>query len=1055
MGEVAVTITIDKNDATEVIDIPVGYKEKDDAQTWYETMSIATVVKHDEYIYKLRMPNAAEKTKNKITVTLSDPTSLKYQPGGFKKVKKGSGNYVKDDSDDNRYSEAAGKEGDHVYKPPYEHEWTFRHNIPPLIHYKKARLENGDHQPQYNYSEAEKMSNIVNVKYMDPEYNRNKPEKPTIPIEEELCIDCVAVELSGSTHFINNIAGDWYITFTNPLKIFSNDDRLTAKEDLAKALMQIDTKDSIKRKKPIILKTQNMNFYVARDNVDALIGAVYPRWKLGFDHIIPQHAFFDKKEIEDMIVKFINKQVDPYNVEREKKQAIKELEKKYYQYVSVRPVWDTKDRFNNFFDGIADIPEGSRWLLNEFLGKDAFYKELGIQATDDEPDPDLAGALSMFGTSEKSKPETSGPKRSDIRVSYDDIKSAAETLWNRALGALNKPANGTEKEKLGDRIERGWDGKMKEFIENHVRYVLELVGGKHNNIAEDDYNAILEKFWGETDLSGNLAVDTLVDAMASQANSTPRKFELFKNLVEGTGIDLTAEDPETVREDIRKNIKKKDAETRELLEERNRTSDQDAKEKLKKQIFKLYDEEQALKREANAMRDDRWVFMKDVLARGGVKPANKAAAKPNLVYSLQELKDLLSRFSNIAEPENKDFQLLQEFAKYVAGKIGTDTIINLCKLYSDKNKTFKDAMKGFIDDIFPDNGTEWETEWFSSNRSIKSFQTYMEALVSIHYMTTVATTKEEKSRFKGRISERTNQLPLALRYAMCHDGIDSSKLDEISFEQLKKFKQEVKLENAQVIVRKLNRTIDTSKWRKQWFSKKELADRLKRYDKKKFKGLWKKKREWNTSFLFESETNRKQGLYDKTERAEGDFLNQAKGILDSWNPTDKKSKKAKKSSKTKSKKSKKASEAKKAKKAKSKKSKKAKRKPNKAKSKLETTASADDASADDTSADDTSADEERDILINVYLTAKGAPNRLNGKTKEDTKIIKDFCWKQIQICWQVFIKILQQNGMPQSDEWLMNYIKTKPIEDRKRWLDGVVRKKYSIKEAPASNNESG
>ena len=148
-----------------------------------------------------------------------------------------------------------------------------------------------------------------------------------------------------------------------------------------------------------------------------------------------------------------------------------------------------------------------------------------------------------------------------------------------------------------------------------------------------------------------------------------------------------------------------------------------------------------------------------------------------------EMKRLQKRIHSIEAQlkviENKDVKIMMQLASYIRDKVGSpddigSMISNICKLYSVKS-SFKEDMKTIV-------GVEGETDWFEEN-TIRSFHNYMEALVSIQYISD----NSDDNTLVARSAERLNGIPIALRYAMFLDGVHPDYLPKRTFEKLKKF----------------------------------------------------------------------------------------------------------------------------------------------------------------------------------------------------------------------------------------------------------------------------
>tara|TARA_B110000858_G_C17809817_1_gene480509 strand:+ start:9638 stop:14254 length:4617 start_codon:yes stop_codon:yes gene_type:complete len=976
MGDINVSLT----QGDKFITVPISYvkyknEENNVGYIWYETMSIATVVEHNGELFKLRMPTAKDQMNNRLQVTLANPTSISYAPGRFLESTDGGyklkrGEYVKD------------KRGKYKYVPPHTRKGAFEHRVPNLVNFKRTQLEKGSHEVEYINEEETPINNLVNVKYMDPAHRRGKSTQAHSYNLNSESIDCFAFELQHSSHYINYIGGKWLISFANPLKFFTNDSRLSQREEIAKKLKEIEDKN------------QRICFYVARKDVDALIGAACPKW-LEFNDTRTEKInrltqFFNKDQIFEIITDFMESAGNNYysvyeptfleSREYEKlKQGIrKKLSEIYHQYVSLRPVWDTKERFDNVIigAGFKQTNDGVKHLFE--INK--FYEQLEkkIQKTknkvrelssddDDDDDDDGedddddgeyfyadSGTKSDDDDDDASADQTTSGR--NFSIPYKKLSEIAESVWKYAIDYLNtknedgfgyrygvrdafpkwflKPTDTLYKRDFED-----YYTKLNGYTESYVTLLFEEL-----KILPEDQDDILKNFWGVTNLDAkkSLNVDRFMKTMAKQANSKPRKFQLFTNLVQGTGVTTMSENPKDVRIGLEDNLKQ-------------------AKQQLKKASAtnnkKLQEQALALKKQLNAIKDPRWLYMKDVLIKAGINAQNKAAGKPNIVFTFDEFTDMIDRFANFGDPkhlelvsdidaqikattdeqaqkslkekkkfmenaignyDSRDFMFLVKFAKYIKSALvkargnEEEKIIKvLSELYSNKNSSdFKKEMLAEIDAIA--GSRTWETEWFKSHDGKKEvnrqFHNYLEALVSIHFITDDKSTDDQ---FDARSTPRTNGIPIALRYAMHLDGVHPSKLNEKTFESLKKFKKEIHVDQLEEMLSAMERLYKPPKTGKntkpkQWYTRTELKNRMKIKDaeEEKFQTNFNRYSCYNTDFLFETKGDRQQGLYDNVgsdynsqeridarvgdlkEKKYSAFHENATSILNSWKPNE-------------------------------------------------------------------------------------------------------------------------------------------------------------------------
>ena len=227
---------------------------------------------------------------------------------------------------------------------------NFDHNLDEVLKYKSMKLEkDGD---------ADKR--ILDLSDRSSSSGRQSDEVYTL--------DCFAFEL-GASHYFIYIAGQWFISFSNPFKFFSEDYRRKGIDSIAKEIKKL-----------------NMPLYVSKKDADKLIAEVYPLWS-GFsekrrDLII--NRFSSKKDVLKIITDHIEgksnefrfKPYDDAVIEGKIEEISKSLDSAFYKYVRLLPVWDTKERFDAMQ---AD-------MIN--LGIDASVLDVLKPADDDDDEED-------------------------------------------------------------------------------------------------------------------------------------------------------------------------------------------------------------------------------------------------------------------------------------------------------------------------------------------------------------------------------------------------------------------------------------------------------------------------------------------------------------------------------------------------------------------------------------------------------------------------------------------------------------------------------------------
>ena len=80
----------------------------------------------------------------------------------------------------------------------------------------------------------------------------------------DITLDCFALELGGSSHYLIYIAGQWFISFCNFFKFFSEDYRRANIHTIMSKVKDMDKKGK--------------KFFVKGEHVADLIVEVYPMW---------------------------------------------------------------------------------------------------------------------------------------------------------------------------------------------------------------------------------------------------------------------------------------------------------------------------------------------------------------------------------------------------------------------------------------------------------------------------------------------------------------------------------------------------------------------------------------------------------------------------------------------------------------------------------------------------------------------------------------------------------------------------------------------------------
>ena len=667
------------------------------SENWFQTMSIATVVWHEGYLYKLRMPAAGSKIGYNLSIQLPK-NSAEPKKDGYRMVKKGEkGEYVKDDNAPFGFRKTKrGEKATHVYLKPYPQRTSFRYRVPNIINYKNLLVQQPGYKPIYtNKKEEEKarqanklVKSRLNTDYLSPSYDASKTTNygkiyNMFSDEDEgtkdITLKCFAFDLNKSKHFFTYIAGEWFITVSNPFKFFAEDMRMVDENIIAKKLKEIDED-----------KNNKLRFYVARENVDAVLLEVYPPWKNYYDSrmnfINVGVSFFDIQGIWKIICnhigldtntgKSVPGRTSPYpEPERRERIAIKikkALEDNYYRFVSIRPVWNTKERFDNFFSGLEDYPPANEGTVSDLLSPEEIRKQLPTKkvAAKGKKKISIDIAALLAGAS---KPKEDTSKEQSTEYVYEgltlkELGTMMEDQWEKALKHLETH----ELEAIDfDKMTSGRQNVQKilnTFTWNHISAVLDEL-----NILEEDYRDIRGRIENL-----NATISDVQEAMVNRANTVPGKFELFKNIILGTGIQTSDKDPKKEKTRVQNLLDEKVSERKRRFDLRSKLREKQDKDNISEEDKRMLDdlnktikandltgEINILKRELHALKNPNWVLMKDVLEKAGAKAENKRAVKMNVVYTLQEFDALLDKFSG-EEYNISHKQLLQQFEEKAA-----------------------------------------------------------------------------------------------------------------------------------------------------------------------------------------------------------------------------------------------------------------------------------------------------------------------------------------------------------------------------------------------------
>ena len=610
-----------------IIKLPIVYRDGNNSESVFETMSIASIVEHDGILYRLRMPNAKDKINKGIKVTISGASE----------------------------QESADK---------------FVHELDHILNYRRIELVENSTRA-ISESKDETKTNVIPENYLDPTYFTQKKKSENaynMLVDKEkgfdnITLDCFSIELGGSSHYLTYVAGQWFISFTNFFKFFSEDYRRRNINEIKTEIKSMSNKKT---------------FCVKRDKVDDLLLSVYPIWS-GYDDnrrelIGNTKIYYTIQDIKTIITNHMigvtyddGSQISPYPelqygrgvgslFEKTKKDIFKSVDKNFWKYVSIHPVWNTKEQFDSFFRDLKLEPDYSQ-----------------LQMVSNKP-------LTLLLSSSDESDESDESDDEGVTYAFSDITyEQMRTL-------------------VGDTA----------AVEKHIKsYAYDLL--EKLQIIDIDQDEIVNSFFGDTvDINKDLSVESFQEAMQTQANIKPGKFDLFVTLAKSAGVKPSGEDQkvelqklETELEEAKYEIKSLALRKGYLVEfiqkeeqgkidtdpgadenDQGKAADiQYQKNKDKPKIIqtigeltketasleladindklsKLMKEDKVnlIKRKIHAMKNEEWFTLKHVFERVGVKETNKAASKYNAVYTLEEFDKMLTRFSGSAD----DTKLKQE-----------------------------------------------------------------------------------------------------------------------------------------------------------------------------------------------------------------------------------------------------------------------------------------------------------------------------------------------------------------------------------------------------------
>jgi len=557
-------------------------------------------------------------------------------------------------------------------------------------------------------------------------------------------IQCFSFAIPNKGPYLSYVAGNWYASLSNPFKFFSSESRQSSLIDIATIIQKIES--------------ETMMFFVERKNVGSLVATIVSSFNkstpIPEDFIHTNLLHWGKHHIWDYAV---HKLKSKYRLESQKgklaeetNKAREKLKKIYYEFVSLRPVWDNEKRFSalclgaridNFSSRLDTISSRTSFVLSE-----SQIREIE-QGSDSEHE---SGSGGLFGSSSDEDNEDESEEDSEDDESdgeeHDD-EASREPNYNISYKDLLTKSNA--------------EGEIKKYTNSYVETIL-----KKLNVLDEDKDRIKKDFFKnyEFDVTGNdFSINGLIKAMANRANVTPNKFELLQNMV--TGItQSTINIPEVQKKklgDLEKQIREKEKET-------EITTSQKQKLRLRKNLIEL-------KRQVAAFRNPLWIALEANLNKINIKPTQKAFPKPNFVFSFAEFIIMLKKFSDIAVVEDitKDFKFLKTFAEYVRSKVWGH-------LDKDSDPAANDIILA-LNTLYSKEGcTEFKRHMMKKHDIDVDFPQFMATLVSVHFITNQDTVET----LKARTTTRFNGLRLALRYDMFLERVNITDLNESDFEKI-------------------------------------------------------------------------------------------------------------------------------------------------------------------------------------------------------------------------------------------------------------------------------
>lgn len=627
-----------------------------------------------------------------------------------------------------------------------ETQWKFR--MPEIEHRLKNRIKITSALAKEIKLTAE-MENVITYQECTLGTANSTVESiDTEPAPNSL--QCFSFAIRNYGPYLSYVAGNWYASISNPFKFFSSDSRRSSLTDIATKIKNIES--------------HNMMFFVERKNVARLVAAIVPSFqkstKIPHNYKHKDLLHWEKHHIREYAVYNLKKQycrdLQKPKLSTETEKAIQKLDKIYYEFVSLRPVWDNRERFDALCRG-AKIQNFSSQLKKFSSRPITVLSESQISGLEQESDLEHeSNSYDLFDSDDEEDDEEDSEDDSADDSEDDDDKAGQEPNYNILYQDLLTKSNAKD--------------KIQEYTNSYVETIL-----KKLNVLDEDKKSIIRDFFKNYEFGepeNDFSINGLINAMANRANVSPNKFQFLQNMVKGitkSTINIVDEQKEKLR-DLEKKIQ--------YNEELISTAKLDLPGS-KKQLSQLEKKLINLKREFAAFRNPLWIALESNLNKIGIKPTQRAFPKTNFVFSFAEFIIMLKKFSIIEVDENnKDFEFLRIFAKYVQTKVWGP-------LEAESEPAANEIILA-LNTIYSKEGCAEFKKHMQNKHDISiDFPQCMATLVSVHFITN----EDTSHMLKARTTTRFNGLRLALRYDMFVHGVNIIDLNEKDFEQIPKLSE--------------------------------------------------------------------------------------------------------------------------------------------------------------------------------------------------------------------------------------------------------------------------